>query len=117
MRWLELLFVIALFLYSFVIWSHRIKQKLRPWMIWVFGLGLASDVAGTVLLCAMTAQGWVFTLHTVAGLISLLVMALHFFWALLAITVGRKFEAHFNRFSLYAWFLWLIAFFSGIPLG
>lgn len=115
MRPLELLFVVALLLYSFVIWSHQFKKRFSPWMVWLFGIGLAADVSGTVFLCVAAASRWRFTLHTVSGLVSLLIMALHFGWALLAVTFGGRFEAYFKRFSLTAWGLWLTAFVSGIP--
>ncbi len=112
---LEWLFVVALVLYGFVIWSHQIKKKFSPWMIWLFGLGLAADISGTVFLCVVAASRWTFSLHTVSGLISILIMALHFVWALLSVMFGGKFEAYFKRFSIFAWFLWLVAFVSGIP--
>lgn len=114
MRILELLFVAALFFYSFSIWSHKIKGRLCPWIMTVFGIGLAFDISGTFFLCVASAQSWKFTPHTVSGLISLLIMFLHFMWAILAIRVGGKFEAYFNRFSVPAWFLWLGAFSSGL---
>ena len=115
-RILELFFVAALILYSFSIWSHKIIGKLYPRIIWTFGAGLAFDIAGTVLLCVASADRWRFTVHTTSGLVSLFIMTLHFIWALLAIYVGGKFESYFNRFSVPAWILWLLAFFSGVFL-
>lgn len=117
MRPLEFLFIIALVLYTFVIWAQRVKHTLRPWMVWLFGAGLTADVSGTVFLCgAMFTVQWTFTLHTVSGLVSLMIMALHFLWALFALRARGKFETYFDRFSVYAWCLWLVAFISGIPL-
>ena len=110
-----MLFVVALLLYSFVIWFHQFRKSFSPWMVWLFGIGLATDVSGTVFLCVAVASRWVFSLHTYFGLVSLLIMALHFVWALLSVTYGGKFESYFKRFSVLAWFLWLIAFVSGIP--
>ena len=115
MHSLEMLFVIALLLYSFVIWAHKFLKELYPWMVWLFGFGLAADVSGTVLLCVAAAARWTFTPHTTSGLVSLLIMTIHFAWALLAVKVGGKFEAYFNRFSVPAWCLWLFAFITGIP--
>lgn len=116
MRSLELLFVAALILYTLVIWVHRIQHRLYGWMIWLFGAGLLADISGTIFLCAISAVSWKFTLHTVSGFVSLIIMALHFSWAFLAHAAHGKFEAYFNRFSVYAWLLWLVAFISGIPL-
>ena len=115
MQPLEFLFFIALLLYSFVIWLHQLTKSFSPWMVWLFGIGLGADISGTVFLCVAAASKWTFTLHTISGLVSLLIMALHFGWALLSMMLGDKFETYFKRFSLFAWFLWLIAFVSGIP--
>lgn len=113
---LELIFIVALLLYSLSIWSHKITGKLSSWIMCVFGAGLATDILGTVLLCVMSANGWKFTIHTISGLFSLLIMVVHFTWALCAIKIGGDFESYFNRFSVSAWILWLIAFVSGIIL-
>lgn len=115
MHSLETLFVVALLLYSLVIWTHKIKKILSLWMVWLFGIGLVADISGTVLLCVVATSKLTFNLHTIFGLISLLIMALHFGWALLSIMLGGRFEAWFKRFSVVAWFIWLMAFVSGIP--
>lgn len=114
MRPLETFFVAALLFYSFSIWSHKITGKLSSWIMLIFGTGLAADILGTVLLCAVSANGWKFTVHTISGLLALLIMAIHFTWALCAVKIGGNFESYFNRFSVSAWILWLIAFFSGV---
>lgn len=116
MQYLELLFFVALVLYTSAIMSHKFKKKLKPWMMVLFGIGLAADICGTVFLCAFSSNSWQWTLHSISGFVSLLIMALHFFWALIAILKGGKFEDKFNQWSIYAWLLWLVAFFSGIPL-
>lgn len=117
MHSLELLFVVALVLYTLVIWTHRKKHKLYLWMIWTFGIALVADTSGTIFLCAINTTKWTWTYHTISGLTSLFIMALHFTWAFLALTVGGRFEAYFNRFSIFAWLLWLTAFVSGIPFA
>ena len=60
MRPLELLFVLALALYSFVIWRHKLKGEMSSWMVWLFGIGLLADIVGTVFLCAVAAEQWSF---------------------------------------------------------
>jgi uncharacterized repeat protein (TIGR03987 family) len=87
-------------------------------MIWLFGIGLAADMSGTFILCGVVAADkWEFSLHIVSGLISLIIMTIHFGWAVLAKTIHGRFENYFNRFSVYAWFIWLVSFLSGIPLN
>lgn len=115
MRPLESLFVVALVLYSTAIWSHKFTGALKAWMVAVFGAGLAADVAGTVFLCVVAAQRWVWNLHTVAGLAALVIMGLHFGWAVLASRAPGPWARYFDRWSVRAWLLWLVAFVSGIP--
>lgn len=112
---LEILFVVALVLYSLVIWTHKFSKKLKLWMVGLFGIGLAADIGGTVFLCVVVSEGWIFNLHTIFGLVSLVIMALHFFWAVRAISRGGNWEIYFDRFSVYAWCFWLAAFITGIP--
>jgi len=110
---LELLFFIAAILYTVAIWSDRRRKRLEPWMLATFGIALCADALGTVLLCATESDAFRVNLHTVTGAASLLIMAVHFAWALLAILRSDRFEARFRRWSLWAWGLWLVSFFSG----
>lgn len=116
---LELLFVVALALYSIVIWTHWLRRKrlpeLRRWMLWTFGIALTCDISATIFVCTLGNQ-WIWNFHTITGLASVLVMGLHFIWALDATvwTRGRCQEL-FNQCSLWAWVLWLSSFISGIP--
>lgn len=113
---LELLFIIALVLYSTVIWSHRFTGgALRPWMTWTFGTALACDASATVFLCGFGRIQWVWTVHTVSGLLALVIMALHFIWAVISVMKGGNAADRFHRFSVWAWLLWLVSFISGIP--
>lgn len=115
MHLLELLFVLALILYTTAIMSHKFKGALKPWMIHVFGVGLLADISGTIFLCFFASHGWQWTLHSISGLAALIIMGLHYLWALLAFK-KKDYEEKFNDYSLYAWVLWLIAFISGIPM-
>lgn len=116
MNSLELLFVVALVIYSFVIWSHKLTGRLPLWMVWLFGVGLTTDASGTIFLCVSLADRWKWNLHTIFGLVSLLIMAIHFVWAVLANSKEGDWKKYFDRFSVYAWCLWMIAFVSGILL-
>jgi len=59
MRPLEWLFFAALAAYSTAIWADRLTGALARWMIAVFGLGLAADTLGTVLVCStQVREGW-----------------------------------------------------------
>lgn len=112
---LEWLFVLALALYTLVIWLHKITGRLIVWMVCLFGVGLAADISGTVFLCVVLADKWQWNLHTVSGLLSLGIMAVHFTWAVLANSKEGDWKTYFDRFSVYAWCLWMVSFVSGIP--
>lgn len=116
MRPLETLFIFALLFYTTAIWSHRATGRMRTWMLACFTAGLLADIAGTIFLCVIVSDAWQWTLHSISGLAALLIMTLHFVWALFALTRGGTSEEHFNRWSLGAWIIWLIAFVSGIPM-
>lgn len=113
MMGLEWLFVVALACYSTAIWADRASKKLLSWMIAVFAVGLVCDMLGTVLLCATVAEAWRPTLHMLTGTASLVIMAVHFAWAMHAALRGGTSEARFRRWSAWAWALWLVSFFSG----
>ncbi|OGN08559.1 MAG: hypothetical protein A3J46_03865 [Candidatus Yanofskybacteria bacterium RIFCSPHIGHO2_02_FULL_41_11] len=115
MQPVEFLFIIALFFYSLVIWWHKARKILTPFMVWLFGIGLIADTAGTIFVCVLATNEWKFNPHTIFGLTAFLIMAAHFLWAILAIKSRGNFEVYFDRYSVKAWFFWLIAFVSGIP--
>lgn len=115
-RPLESLFIFALFFYTTAIWSHRFSGTMKTWMLACFSTGLLADISGTIFLCVIVSDTWHWTLHSISGLIALLIMSLHFIWALAAMTRGGTAEEKFNRWSLWAWLIWLIAFVSGIPM-
>jgi uncharacterized repeat protein (TIGR03987 family) len=110
------LFVIALLLYSVVIWTHKINKELLYWMMVAFGIAFFLDAFATVVVCANAKAGWTWNLHTITGLASLLIMGLHFVWAVGAYANVGKLGKYFDRYSVYAWVLWLVAFVSGIPI-
>lgn len=116
MHVLEFLFFVALCFYSLAIWAHKSQNKLRAWMLLVFWIGLAADITGTIFLCMAATTQWTLSIHTISGFLSLLIMAIHFMWALLAVTIGGRFEEYFNRYSIPAWCIWMVAFVSGILL-
>lgn len=114
---LEFLFVVALILYTSVIWTHRFRKRLEKWMVILFGLALVIDMAATIVVCAFAGPLHAWSFHTITGFASLLIMALHFIWAVSAKVLKGKFEANFSKYSLRAWLLWLAAFISGIPFA
>lgn len=108
------LIVLALCLYSLAIWADKLQGQLKTWMIITFSAAFVADLCGTSLM-GLLSDSQELSLHSYCGFLALVVMCLHLLWALLAkYRQGRSSEL-FRRFSLWAWLLWLVAFFSGIP--
>lgn len=108
-------FFLALFEYSLAIMAHKATGKLKPWMMWLFGVGLLTDAIGTIFACVLTVRGWRWSTHAAFGLAAWLIMAVHFIWGLAALKQYRQWAESFNRWSLLAWLVWVYAFVSGIP--
>ena len=109
------LILIALALYSVAIWSEKVKKVLEPWMIYVFGTGFVCDLIGTTLMLVQ-AEKFQWDVHTICGCAALLIMALHFVWAMYALVKQGKYQKLFSRFSIYAWGVWLLALITGSPI-
>ena len=104
---------IALLLYTTAIWSEHILKKLSVWMIIVFTLALLADLYGTSMM-SLHAQK-VFSVHALFGYTALIIMLLHLLWAFASLYKERM-RVHFTTYSIYAWFLWLIALGTGAAL-
>ncbi len=114
---LEFLFIAALVFYTIAIFANLLWQDMRRWMVVIFGTGLLCDAMGTLFLCFLTATGWQWTAHSISGTLALIIMTVHFIWAVASFYQGSSWEAKFRHWSVWAWLLWLAAFVSGIPVG
>lgn len=102
----------ALVFYSIGVWSERIMGRLRPWHLVFFFLGLIFDTWGTALMFDFFG-GMMFDLHGITGLIAILLMLVHAFWALVVLLKkDEKAILRFHRFSVTVWVIWLIPYFS-----
>jgi len=106
---------LALLLYSLSIWSEKIKKGLKPWMVKFFISAFTCDLIGTSLMFCQSAVKFQLNTHSSWGYAALIIMGLHLSWALIALKYHGRAEKYFHRFSLLAWFIWLIAFGSGVP--
>lgn len=104
----------ALVLYSISIWSEKLKYKLKKWMLITFVFGFACDLIGTSIM-GWHANGMRLHLHSICGYLALIIMGLHLAWAIQAFKHRGQSAKLFHSFSIYAWFIWLIALFTGIP--
>ena len=105
----------AFLLYTISIWSARIVNTLKPWMIKIFIAAFVCDLMGTSLMFFQTTAKFQLSFHSTCGYAALGIMGLHLIIAIAALKKNGRAEEYFHRFSLVAWFVWLIAFFSGVP--
>lgn len=106
--------VVALILYSTAIWSEKIVKSLKLWMVLVFSTGFLCDLTGTTVMW-LNATSDTLNIHSACGCAALIIMLLHLIWAIIAFRQRGEAEKLFHRFSVYAWIIWLIAFYTGIP--
>ena len=109
----------ALVFYTIGVWGERIQRKLKAWHVAFFVAGLFADAVGTGLMEQIAQMtGLQDNLHTINGIIAIVLMFIHALWALWTYFKGsRKAKAHFNRFSIVVWCIWLIPYCIGIYLG
>ena len=111
------LFTIALLFYSVSVWAGWFSKRLKLWHIYVFLIGLVTDVLATVLTY-IGLGGIVITTHSVVGFISIILMFIHVTWAII---VFRSKNEHsitsFHRLSLVIWSIWLLSYLSGAYSG
>ncbi len=106
--------IAALTLYSIAIWSEKIIKSLGLWMVLVFTTGFLCDLTGTTIMW-LNANSDTINTHGACGYAALIIMLLHLIWAILALWRRGRSEKLFHRFSVYAWGVWLVAFYTGIP--
>lgn len=113
---------LALVLYSTGVWAERVQRVLKRWHVVCFGLGLASDATGTYLMTRIAAtnlsngvpSGGLVVLMGWTGTLAILLMAVHFAWAVVVLLRNRPRElASFHRFSVVVWVIWLVPYFAG----
>lgn len=109
----------ALVFYSVGVWSERIQKSLKWWHVMAFGLGFLCDVVGTSFMAELVRlTGEDNKLHAVTGMIAVVLMGIHAFWALWTYWRGStKARRHFSRFSVVVWFIWLIPYCIGVWIG
>ena len=113
MPYFVILILVALVLYTIAIWSETIVKQLKPWIIIIFSIALICDIISTSKMYFL-AGNQELNLHSVAGYAALGIMLLHFIWVILAIIGFKNLAFYFNRYSVYAWFFWLITFGTGV---
>ena len=113
-----IIITLALIFYSIGVWSERIAGKLKTWHLVFFWLCLICDTWGTGLMLEMSGGLTTFDVHTVTGVIAIVLMLIHAVWA--TVVLVRKDEHainNFHKFSVVVWLIWLIPYFSPMVLA
>ena len=117
-----ILITLALVFYTIGVWSERAQKTLKPWHTVFFGLGLAADASGTYLMsliadanrAAGVEPSILNQVMAISGLVALILMAVHFAWAVVVLVRQRENELHrFHRFSVVVWAIWLVPYVTG----
>lgn len=117
-----ILITLALVFYTIGVWAERIARVLKPWHAVFFGLGLASDAGGTLLMTQLASTstpaeglgGVLIAVMGVTGTIAILLMAVHLAWAIAVLVRNVESEKHrFHRFSVVVWAIWLVPYLTG----
>ena len=109
----------ALVFYTIGVWGEHVQGKLKFWHILFFLFGLVADTVGTGLMKSIAHMTHLHDeIHTVTGIIAILLMLVHAMWAIWTYVKGsERAKEHFNRFSIVVWCIWLIPYCIGVYLG
>ena len=109
----------ALVFYTIGVWGERLQKRLKFWHLVFFLLGLLADSVGTALMENIARLTHLHDeIHTVTGIIAILLMFIHAMWAIWTYVKGsERAKEHFNRFSIVVWCIWLIPYCIGVYLG
>lgn len=106
---------LALLFYSVGVWSEKIQHQLKAWHLVMFWAGLVFDTTGTTIMSKIAKDGFVLNFHGIVGLLAILLMIFHAFWATVVLKrSNEKSLQNFHKFSIIVWVIWLIPFFSGM---
>ena len=109
--------VLALVLYTVGIWSQKSAKKIRPVHLWLFWLGLVSDISGSLLMGTL-AGGFSLTIHGINGLLAVLLMVVTAVRATMIFVKNDGVAAErFPRFSIPVWLIWVLSFLTGMMLS
>lgn len=109
----------ALVFYTVGVWGERLQHGLRRWHVVFFLLGITADITGTTLMEHIASlTGAHDRIHTITGMIAVVLMLIHAVWAIYTYLRGsEQARRRFSRFSILVWCIWLIPYFIGVYIG
>ena len=114
----------ALLFYTIGVWWEHINRELRKVHVLFFFMGLLCDITGTSLMAVISSKAasesssGIMSAHAITGYIAIVLMLLHFTWAVFVLIRDRMEEkAGFHKFSIFVWLVWLVPFVIGMMMG
>jgi len=108
---------LALIFYSIGVWSERLAGRLKGWHLIFYWIGLIFDTTGTGIMFEI-AGGIGTDIHSVTGIIAILLMFIHAVWASVVLIIkNEKAIINFHYFSVFAWIIWLIPYLTGFVVS
>ena len=110
----------AFIFYTIAVWSEKIQGVLKLWHFVLFTLGLMFDTTGTYMMrvVADNSGGSGNILHSITGLLAIVLMIVHTVWAGYVLKRGTQHQKEsFHKYSIIVWFIWLIPFLSGMMMN
>jgi uncharacterized repeat protein (TIGR03987 family) len=109
---------LALVFYTTGVFAEKKNGTLLKWHTIIFWLGFICDTTGTTFMSKIAGTTFGFNLHSITGVIALLLMAFHAIWATFIIIKGSaKAKTNFHKFSIVVWAIWLIPYVLGFYIG
>lgn len=109
---------LALVFYTIGVFGEKKQGTLLKWHLITFWLGFVCDSLGTTIMSKIAGKGFSINIHSITGLLALLLMAFHAIWATYIIFKNNEKEKNtFHKFSIIVWAIWLIPYGLGIFIG
>ena len=112
---------LALTFYTIGVFGERKVGTLKGWLVGFFGLGLVCDSTGTKIMTSIhdtSLSAFKADFHIITGGLALVLMAIHFVWALYVLWKGsEQSKANFHKFSVVVWAFWLLPYIAGMIIG
>ena len=113
-----LIIALALVFYTIGVFGEKKKGELTLFHTVLFWLGFVCDTVGTNIMSNIAGGGFSFNIHSITGLLALLLMGLHAIWAtIIIIKKDNKAKRIFHKFSIFVWIIWLVPYILGIFIG
>lgn len=109
---------LAFVFYTIGVWSEKIQRQLKIWHSVVFWIGFVFDTAGTTVMSKLAGSSFEFSLHSITGLLAILIMLFHAIWStIVLIKNNESARQSFRKLSVHVWAIWLIPYLSGVIMG